>query len=70
MEYRLRPWVSRSFLQNNNHHFRFLNALFSSSSSSSSCHGASMYILGPLSPRLHIVHGLRQVFKATSCILT
>ena len=39
-------------------------------SSSSSCHAASTDILDTLSPFLPIVHRLRQVFRATSHILT
>ena len=35
-----------------------------------SCHAASMNIPDPLSPLLPIVHLLRQVFRATSHILT
>ena len=37
---------------------------------SSSCRTASMDIPDPLSPLLPIIHRLRQVFKATSCVLT
>ena len=37
---------------------------------SSSCHAACTAILDPLSPLLPIVHRLRQVFSATSRILT
>ena len=39
-------------------------------SSSSSCRAASTDIPDPLSPLLPIVHRLRQVFRATSRILT
>ena len=39
-------------------------------SSSSSCHAASTDIFDPLSPLLPIIHRLRQVFRATSHILT
>ena len=38
--------------------------------SSSSCRAASTDIPDPLSPLLHIVHRLRQVFRATFRILT
>ena len=41
-----------------------------SSSSSSSCRAASTDISDPLSPLFPIVHRLRQVFRATSRILT
>ena len=40
------------------------------SSSSSSCHAASTDIPDPLSPRLPIIHRLRQVFRDTSRIIT
>ena len=40
------------------------------SSSSSSCCAAGMDIPDPLSPLLHIIHYLWQVFRATSRILT
>ena len=41
----------------------------SSSSSSPSCRAALTDIPDPLSPLLHIVHRLWQIFKDTSCIL-
>ena len=40
------------------------------SSSSSSCRAASTDISDPFLPLLPIIHRLRQVFRATSCILT
>ena len=46
------------------------NASRYQSSSSSSCRAACTDIPGPLSPLLPIVHRLRQVFRATSHILT